>query len=96
MATIKGAKSKNFSVSGKKITLNNAALKNKVTVSGGYEFDFAADYKKATITGSANSDTITTRGKNILVNGGKGNDIIKFFGSGTVKGGDGADIFYFN
>ena len=42
LATIKGAKSKSFTVSGKKITLKNASLKNKVTVSGGYEFNFAS------------------------------------------------------
>ncbi|MBQ4404131.1 MAG: hypothetical protein II857_06930 [Selenomonadaceae bacterium] len=96
LATIKGVKSTDgISVSGKRITLKNAALNKKVTVSGGYNFDFAADYKNATITGSINSDTIIARGKNILVNGGAGDDTIKILGTGTVKGGDGADIFYY-
>lgn len=96
LATIKGVKSKSgLKVSGQKITLKNSALKSKVTVSGGYEFDFASDYSKATITGSSSSDTITARGKKISVNGGKGDDVIKIFGSGTVTGGKGADIFYY-
>ncbi len=96
LATIKGVKSKSgLKVSGQKITLKNSALNKKVTVSGGYEFDFASDYSKATITGSSSSDTITTRGKKISVNGGKGDDVIKIFGSGTVTGGKGADIFYY-
>ncbi|MBR3051231.1 MAG: flagellar hook-basal body complex protein, partial [Selenomonadaceae bacterium] len=96
LATVKGVKSTDgLSVSGKKITLKNSALSKKVTVSGGYEFDFAADYKNATITGSSSADTIIARGKNILVNGGAGDDTIKILGTGTVKGGDGADIFYY-
>ena len=97
LATVKGAKSKTgLSVSGKKITLKNSALSKKVTVSGsGYEFDFAKDYSSATITGSGNDDTITTRGNKISVNGGKGADTIKILGTGTVAGGAGADIFYY-
>ncbi|MBE8951330.1 MAG: calcium-binding protein [Quinella sp. 3Q1] len=96
LATVKGVKSMDgLSVSGKRITLKNSALSKKVTVSGGYEFDFAADYKNATITGSSSADTIIARGKNILVNGGAGDDTIKILGTGTVKGGDGADIFYY-
>ena len=96
LATIKGVKSTGgLKVSSGKITLKNSALKNKVTVSGSYEFDFASDYKSATITGSKNSDTITARGKKIKINSGNGDDVIKIFGSGTVTGGNGADIFYF-
>ena len=96
LATVKGATSKSgLSVSGKKITLKNSALSKKVTVSGSYEFDFESDYKNATITGSSKADTITARGSKISVNGGKGNDTIKILGSGTVSGGDGADIFYY-
>ena len=96
LATIDGAKSKSFTVSGDKITLKNAALKNKVTVSGGYEFNFTSDYKKATISGSSKGDTITTNGNNLSVNGGAGDDTLKIFGSKTtVKGGDGADVFIF-
>ncbi len=96
LATVKGAKSKSgLSVSGNKITLKNSALSKKVTVSGGYEFDFAKDYSSATITGSGNADTITTRGSKVSVNGGKGDDTIKILGTGTVKGGAGADIFYY-
>ena len=96
LATVKGAKSKSgISVSKKVITLKNSALNKKVTVSGAYEFDFASDYKNATITGSTSNDTITARGSKILVKGGKGADTIKTLGSGTVSGGDGKDIFYF-
>ncbi|MBR3051825.1 MAG: hypothetical protein IKG61_10305, partial [Selenomonadaceae bacterium] len=96
LATVKGAKSKTgLSISGKRITLKNSALNKKVTVSGGYEFDFAADYKNSTITGSGNADTIIARGSKISVNGGKGDDTIKILGTGTVTGGAGADIFYY-
>ena len=97
LVTIKGAKSKNgLSVSKNIITLKNTALNKKVTVSGGYEFDFASDYGKATITGSKNADKITARGKKISINGGAGDDLIKMLGSGTVNGGEGTDIFYLN
>ena len=96
LATVKGAKSKTgLSISGNVIKLKNSALKNKVTVSGGYEFDFQSDYKSATITGSGSADTITARGSKISVNGGKGNDTIKIFGNGTVTGGAGSDVFYY-
>ncbi|MBR3049978.1 MAG: calcium-binding protein, partial [Selenomonadaceae bacterium] len=95
LATVKGAKSKSIPVSGKRITLKNSLLTKKVTVSGGYEYDFAADYKNATITGSSSADTIIARGSKVSVNGGKGDDTIKILGAGTVKGGAGADIFYY-
>ena len=93
LAAVKGAKSvKGLSVSGEKITLKNSALKNKVTVSGAYEFDFASDYKQATISGSANGDTLTAHGLKVSINGGNGNDTIKIFGSAnTVTGGAGND-----
>ena len=92
-ATITGVKSKNgLSVSENVITLKNSALNKKVTVSGGYEFDFASDYSKATISGGTNADTITARGENISVNGGAGNDEVKILGSNvTVTGGKGND-----
>ncbi|MBE8951012.1 MAG: calcium-binding protein, partial [Quinella sp. 3Q1] len=95
LATVKGAKSKSIPVSGKRITLKNSLLTKKVTVSGGYEYDFAADYKNATITGSSSADTIIACGSKVSVNGGKGDDTIKILGAGTVKGGAGADIFYY-
>lgn len=97
LASIKGAKSKTgLSVSGSKITLKKSALKNKVTISGGYEFDFASNYKTATITGSAKADTITTRGANISIDAGAGDDTIKLFSKSTVSGGAGADTFVWN
>ena len=97
LATITGAKSTSgLTPSGKVIKLKNSNLNKRVTVSGSYEFDFASDYSKATITGSSSADTIIARGKNILVNGGKGDDTIKIIGSGTVKGGDGKDTFFYN
>ena len=97
LATVQGAKSaKGLAVSGNTITLKNSALKNKVTISGGYEFNFAKDYKNATITGSKNADTITANGNNLSINGGAGNDTIKFFGSATtVTGGKGKDVFVY-
>ena len=97
LATIKGASSTSgLSVSGNKITLKKSALKNKVTVSGDYEFDFASDYKKATISGSSNADTITARGSNLSINGGAGDDTIKVLGSNTtVTGGKGSDTFVY-
>ncbi len=96
LATIKGVKSTDgLKISGKTIKPATTSLSNKVTISGGYNFDFAKDYSNATITGSSNDDTIIARGKNILVNGGKGDDTIKILGAGTVKGGAGADVFYY-
>ena len=98
LATVKGAVSKTgLSVSGKKITLKKSALSSKVTISGGYEFDFASDYKNATITGSSSADSITARGTKISINAGKGNDTIKMYGSSmSVTGGNGADVFLYN
>ncbi|MBR4904396.1 MAG: hypothetical protein IKZ53_06970, partial [Selenomonadaceae bacterium] len=98
LATIKGAAStKGLSVSDKKITLKKSALNSKVTISGSYEFNFASDYKKATISGSGKADTITTNGSNLSVNGGKGNDTINVLGSSTtVTGGAGNDSIISN
>ena len=97
LASVKGAASTSgLTVSGSKITLKKSALKNKVTVSGGYEFDFASGYSTATITGTAKADTITARGTNISINAGKGDDTIKLFGKATITGGDGADTFIYN
>ena len=98
LATIKGAKSTSgLKLSGNKITLKNSALNKKVTVSGGYEFDFASDYKKAAITGSSKADTITSRGNNISITGGKSNDVINLANAAknnliVYKSGDGKDI----
>ena len=93
LATVKGVKSTSeLSVKNDVVTLKSSALTNKVTISGGYEFDFASDYTKATITGSDSDDTITARGKNISIGGGKGDDAIKLINAGLVKGGAGADI----
>ena len=93
LATIKGAKkTSGLTADDNVITLKNAALNKKVTISGSYEFDFAADYKKASIVASGNEDTITTRGDNISVNGGAGNDVIKILGASTsINGGTGND-----
>ena len=96
LASIKGAASTDdITVSGKTIKLAASSLSKKVTVGGSYSYDFASDYKNATITGSSDSDTITARGKKVSVNGSDGDDKIKILGTGTVTGGDGADIFYF-
>ena len=97
LATVKGAASTDgLSVSGKKITLEKSALNSKVTIGGSYNFNFASDYKKATITGSSKADTITMNGTKISVNAGKGNDsIISNSTGGNVfiyKNGDGSDV----
>ena len=96
LATIKGVKSLDGIKAGsKKITLKNSAPESKVTVSGGYEFDFAKDYNQSTIIGSTGNDLITTHGKKISIKGGKGNDSIKIFGSATtVTGGKGNDTLW--
>ena len=97
LATIKGAASKSgLSISGNKITLKKSALNKKVTVSGGYEFNFASDYKSAMISGSSNADSITANGSKLSINAGKGNDTIKALGANiSVYGGAGADIFIY-
>ena len=97
LATIKGAKSTSgLSINGNKITLKKSALNKKVTVSGGYEFNFASDYKSATITGSSNADSITANGSKLSINAGAGNDTIKALGANiSVYGGTGADVFIY-
>ena len=72
-------------VSGSTVKLAGDALSKKVTVSGAYTFDFASDYKNATITGSSSADTIIARGKNIFVKGGAGADIFEFKSTGTIS-----------
>ena len=107
LATVNGAKSKSgLSVSGKTIKLAASALNKKVSVSGGYAFDFASDYKKAKITGSSSADTITTAGANMTISGGAGNDSIVSKGKNsvitggkgkdTLTGSSGADIFVYS
>ena len=99
LATVKGAAATQglSLVSNGKITLKKSALKSKITVSGGDEFDFAADYKNATITGSEKADTITARGSKLSIVGGKSDDTFKILGSNnSVKGGKGADTFIFS
>ena len=98
LATIKGAKSTSgLSVSDNVITLKSSALASKVTVSGSYEFDFASDYKNATITGSSKADTITARGSNIKLNGSGGNDSLSGGKSNdSINGGAGNDIIFGN
>lgn len=98
LATIKGVKSKSgISVKNDVITLKNSALNSKVTVSGSYEFDFASDYSKATITGSSSADTITARGSNIKLNGGAGADSLSGGTSNdSINGGSGNDVIFGN
>ena len=92
LATIKGVNDKSgLKVSGKTIKLSGDALSKKVTVSGDYVFDFASDFKNATITGSSSNDTIIARGKNIFVTGGKGADIFEFKSTGAVGDYEEAD-----
>ena len=97
LATVNGVKANvNPAVKGKVITLTKANLSsNKVTVNGtGYEFNFAkGDYKKTAITGSAKADLITSRGNNLSIAVGKGNDTVKVFGNATtITGGAGNDV----
>ena len=107
LATVNGAKSKSgLSISGKTIKLAASALSKKVSVSGGYAFDFASDYKKAKITGSSSADTIKTAGANMTITGGAGNDSIVSKGKNsvitggkgkdTLTGSSGADIFVYS
>jgi Ca2+-binding RTX toxin-like protein len=98
LATIKGVKSKSgISLKNDVVTLKNSALKNKVTVSGGLEFNFASDYKNATITGSSSADTITVLGSNIKLNGAAGADTLSGGSSNdSINGGNGNDVIYGN
>ena len=98
LATIKGVKTlKGISLKNNVVTIKTGSLSDKITVGGGYEFDFAKDYNQATISGSASSDVITSRGKKLSINGGKGNDAIKILGSATtVTGGAGNDTITSN
>ena len=85
LATVKGATATDgLKVNGKTIKLSGDALSKKVSVIGAYTFDFANDFKNATITGSSSDDTIIARGKNIFVTGGKGADIFEFKSTGTI------------
>ena len=94
LATVKGVNSLDaLTLSGSTVKLAGDFLSSKVTVSGDYTFDFDSDFKNATVTGSASDDTIITRGKKVLVKGGKGDDTIKLLGAGTIAGGAGNDIF---
>ena len=99
LATVKGIKSLDgLSLKKKVITVSASALNKKsVTVSGGYEFDFASNYKNATITGGKSDDTITARGKNLSINGAGGNDKL-YGGAGkdTLTGGKGDDSLWGN
>ena len=96
MATVKGVKAtKGLSVKNNVVTLKNSALSKNVSVSGSYEFDFAKDYKNASVTGSASADTIKVLGSAITVTGGKGNDIITSSGKKNIfvyAEGDGNDV----
>ena len=98
LATVKGVKNLGgISLKKKVITLKKSSLANKVTVNGsGYEFNFAAgDYKKTLITGSTGKDTITSHGKNLLIDGGAGDDkLYGGTGNNSLWGGAGNDTLY--
>ncbi|MBR6888052.1 MAG: hypothetical protein IKN16_06355 [Selenomonadaceae bacterium] len=98
LATVKGVKSASgLTVDGKVVTVSKAALNaKKVSVSGGYEFDFAAgDYKKTFITGSTGKDTIASHGKNLSIDGGAGADkLYGGTGNNSLWGGAGNDTLY--
>ncbi|MBR4641137.1 MAG: hypothetical protein IKO74_00235 [Selenomonadaceae bacterium] len=99
LATIAGVKSLDgISLKGKIVTLKAGSLNKKVTVSGsGYEFDFASDFNKASISGGTGDDSIKIFGSAMTVSGGKGNDSL--WGSANADtflytSGDGNDIIY--
>ena len=99
LAKIVGVKTlKGISLKEKVVTIKTSSLADKVSVSGGYEFDFAAgSYKGKSISGSKKADIITSRGKNLSVDSGAGNDVIKILGSvTTVTGGKGNDTMTSN
>ena len=98
LATVKGVKralsEENFF--DEKVFLTSDDINNKVTVSGSVAFEFADDYSKAKITGSAASDTITVLGTGNSVVGGKGDDIFYGGAGGNTflhaAGSDGDDV----
>ena len=69
-------------------TVNGVKSTKGFSVSGGYAFEFASDYKSAKITGSSSADTIKATDANITIEGGKGND--------SLTGGSSADIFIYS
>ena len=98
LATVKGVKYKP-TLSGEVVTLttSNIGTAKKVSVSGNYTFNFSAsDYKKTSITGTANADTIVINGTNLFISGGKGNDSLVSNSSGgnvfVYASGDGNDV----
>ena len=95
LATVTGVKSKSgISFDESSITLANSALTNKVTVSGDVSFEFAANYKNASITGSKDDDVISVLGTGVSVTGGKGDDYFTSGGGNTFiyASGDGDDV----
>ena len=78
------------------ITLGNDDLTSVVGVNGGfYAFSFKEDYKDASITGSANADSITVAGTGISINAGNGDDFVTFTGKGNTffyASGNGNDV----
>ena len=102
LATVKGTKraltSDNYDAATNTVTLSNDCLaaNHKVTIGGTTKFNFASDYSKASITGSAAADTLTVAGANITVKAGKGDDVIDLGTAGGNKvffaSGEGNDV----
>jgi len=84
----------------KKVTLGEVNLPDNDTVqimsySAGYTFELSdGDYNGATLIGTDGADTIKTNGKNIVINGGAGNDsLVGGDGNDYLIGGEGNDTF---
>ncbi len=83
------------------LTLGGADLQKKVTLSGGAKnvnigYNFASDFSNdASITGTANSDSITIAGSGVYVDAGNGDDFVTFTGHGNTffyASGKGNDV----
>ena len=80
---------------GKTISLSNSILGNNVKIGQNYAFDFTADCKGASITGTGKDDTINVEGSNMTVTGGRGNDFVMLGGARNTfayGNGDGNDV----
>ena len=80
---------------GKTISLSNSILGNNVKIGQNYAFDFTADCKGASITGTSKDDTINVEGSNMTVTGGRGNDFVMLGGRRNTfayGNGDGNDV----
>ncbi len=73
-----------LTISGNTIKATASGLAKNISVSSdSYVFDFASDYKKVTISGGEDDETIKAAGQRVILSGGAGDDSI--FGSGKYN-----------